>query len=126
MAVLKRIVSGGQTGADRAALDVAMKLGIDYGGWVPKGRNDESGTIPELYKNLIEASSSEPEVRTRLNVRDSDGTVIIYFRKLEGGSRLTAEIAIELGKPLLKLDLSEVSEADAAQTLRDWIKKDGI
>src|SRR5262245_28634364 len=69
---LRRIVSGGQTGDDRAALDVALEQGIEIGGWVPKGRVAEDGTIPERYVALQEATSADPAVRTRLNVRDSD------------------------------------------------------
>jgi hypothetical protein len=75
--MIKKIVSGGQTGADRGALDAALECGIETGGWVPKGRLAEDGVIPEKYMGLKEAPSKEPAVRTTLNVRDSDATLIV-------------------------------------------------
>jgi predicted Rossmann-fold nucleotide-binding protein len=73
--MIGRIVSGGQTGADRAGLDVAIELGISHGGWVPQGRLAEDGEVPALY-NLRETRTRNCLERTKLNVRDSDGTVI--------------------------------------------------
>ena len=116
-----QIVSGGQTGADRAALDVALELGLESGGWVPLGRQAEDGTIPDGYPNLREADSPVPAVRTELNVRDSDATVIISHGALVGGSALTRSLALDLGKPLLHLNLDSVSERDASVTLREWL-----
>ena len=118
-----QIVSGGQTGADRAALDVALELGIESGGWVPLGRLAEDGTIPDSYPNLREADSPLPTVRTELNVRDSDATVIVSHGALVGGTALTRSLAIGLGKPLLHLDLDCVSEEDASVALREWLAR---
>ena len=98
-----KIVSGGQTGADRAALDFAIEQKIRHGGWCPKGRVAEDGRIPKRYR-LKETKSAYPAVRTRWNVRDSNGTVIFSLRKrLTGGTRLTAEFARKYNKPVLKI-----------------------
>jgi hypothetical protein len=98
-----RIVSGGQTGAGRAALDWALANRITHHGWCPKGRKAEDGVIPRRYR-LKETRSAASTVRTRWNVRDSDGTVIFSLaRTLSGGSRLTAEFAKKFEKPLLHL-----------------------
>jgi hypothetical protein len=115
------IVSGGQTGVDRAAWDVALELGLPIGGWVPKGRSAEDGVIPETYASMREADSADPAVRTKLNVRDSDATLIISCGPLSGGSRLTFEEATRLGRPRLHLDLSSKSDADAGEQVRAWL-----
>lgn len=97
------IISGGQSGADRAALDFAIEHKIRHGGWCPKGRLAEDGRIAKRYR-LKETKSSYPAVRTRWNVRDSDGTVIFSLRsRLAGGTRLTQELAWKYKKPLLKI-----------------------
>jgi hypothetical protein len=94
-----KIVSGGQTGADRAALDFAIKQGIPHGGWCPKGRIAEDGPIDAKYQ-LKETPSSNYEQRTEWNVRDSDGTVIFSIgKKLSGGSLLTSNFAQMHEKP---------------------------
>ena len=116
-----RIVSGGQTGADRAALDTALELGIECGGWVPLGRAAEDGTIPDRYPNLREADSAVPAVRTGLNVRDSDATVVFSHGAPAGGTALTARLASEQGRALLVLDLDAISELNASARLRDWL-----
>mgnify|MGYP003793290687 CR=1 FL=1 len=90
--MIKKIVSGGQTGVDRAALDVAMQLGIPVGGWCPRGRRAEDGRIPDSYP-LREASSVNYAKRTELNVRDSDGTLILSGGPLTGGTALTESLA---------------------------------
>ena len=118
-----RIVSGGQTGADRAALDIALELGLESGGWVPLGRQAEDGTIPDCYPNLREAESERPAVRTELNIRDSDATVIISHGSLAGGTALTEALARRLEKPLLHLDLDRISEQAASAVLRDWLSR---
>ncbi len=89
---ISRIVSGGQTGADRGGLDAAIELGIPHGGWCPKGRKSEDGTIPLIYQ-LVETSSSDYKVRTEKNVADSDATVIFTYGKPTGGSKPTANFA---------------------------------
>ena len=91
--MLEKIVSGGQTGADRAALDFARANGLGIGGWVPRGRLAEDGLIPEDYLGLLEADSTDPAVRTALNVRDSDATLILSHGPLTGGSLLTLQEA---------------------------------
>jgi hypothetical protein len=118
--VIRRIVSGGQSGADRAALDVAAELGLERGGWVPKGRLAEDGVIPALYENLVEASSDDPCVRTRLNARDSDATLLLTRGEPTGGSAFTAEVAQRLRRPLLHLDLAEMSVDEAVERTLAW------
>jgi serine/threonine protein phosphatase PrpC len=120
------VISGGQTGADRAALDAALALGIPHGGWVPKGRRDENGTIPAVYVGLVDADSDDPAVRTRLNVRDSDGTVVLSHGPLTGGSALTAEVARELGRPWLHLDLRTGGVQAAVSTLVAWLAANSV
>lgn len=118
-----RIVSGGQTGADRAALDWAIRAGIDHGGWCPKGRLAVDGVIPARYR-LTETDSADYAVRTRLNVRDSDATLILNLGALDGGTALTAEHAQALGRPCLTLQLDAdptASPARAAAAIDDWI-----
>ena len=97
---LRKIISGGQTGVDRAALDAALAYGIDVGGWCPQGRRAEDGTIPDEYP-LRETPSDDYEQRTAWNVRDSDGTLIIAPMPLSGGTALTKTEAEEQGKPVL-------------------------
>jgi hypothetical protein len=120
--MLKMIVSGGQTGADRAAWDAALELGLAIGGWVPKGWIAEDGRIPERYTGTCEADSPDPAVRTSLNVRDSDATVIVSRGPLTGGSLRTQREAQRLGRPVLHLDLSALAFDDAAAQLRDWLR----
>ncbi len=102
---ISRIVSGGQTGVDRAALDVALERGIPCGGWCPRGRLAEDGPIDRRYP-LSETPQARPAQRTRWNVRDSDGTLIIVRGQLRGGTALTRRAAAELDKPCLLIDPS--------------------
>ena len=108
-----KIISGGQTGVDRAALDVALKQRISCGGWCPAGRLDESGKIPERYP-LKELKRGGPEERTSRNVQDSDGTVVIYFHELEGGTAYTVGCCIEDRQPYRLIDAAKYSPEDAA------------
>ncbi len=101
-----KIVSGGQTGADRAGLDMAIKLHIPHGGWCPKGRKAVDGKIPTRY-NLDEMASVSYLARTKQNVVDSDGTVVFYFDKAQGGTKRTIDFCVELKKDYLKINLSE-------------------
>jgi hypothetical protein len=95
------IISGGQTGADRAALDWAIRHGIAYDGWCPKGRKTEDGPLPETYR-LRETPSSAYLQRTEWNVRDSDATLIFTMTdRLDGGSKRTVEFAEKLNRPWL-------------------------
>lgn len=119
--MLKTIVSGGQTGADRAAWDVALELGLEIGGWVPKGRLAEDGSISEGYTGLREAGLADPAVRTVLNVRDSDATLVVSNGPLSGGSLLTFQEAVRCCRPVLHLDLSVFRPAEAVAQLQQWL-----
>jgi hypothetical protein len=117
-----KIVSGGQTGADRGALDAATQLGLAHGGWCPRGRKAEDGVIPERYE-LCEHASTSYAARTDANVRDADATLLVTRGDPTGGSALTAARAAARAKPLLHLDLDATALADAADALRRWISE---
>jgi hypothetical protein len=120
-----RIISGGQTGADRAALDWAIAHDISHGGWCPKDRWAEDGAISRQYQ-LQETPVSDPAQRTEWNVRDSDGTVIFSMsEKLSGGSLRTWEFARRLGKPCLHLCQSK-PQRDCARELRAFVRHHAI
>jgi hypothetical protein len=117
--IVTRIVSGGQTGVDRAALDAALALRIPHGGWCPRGRLAEDGPIDARYQ-LRETREPEYAVRTERNVIDSDGTLILYRERLQGGTLLTNRLAKEHGRPLLRVRLDQPLDFDAAlEWLRD-------
>jgi hypothetical protein len=118
----RRIVSGGQTGVDRAALDVARALGIECGGWCPRGRRAEDGPISPDYP-LVETESQHYEERTDRNVLDSDGTLILTQGELAGGTALTRDLALRHGRPVLVVDLIE---NPPVRTARDWIESNRI
>lgn len=101
---IERVVSGGQTGVDRAALDAAAELSLPAGGWCPAGRLAEDGTIPVHYP-LVETPTDVYEERTRWNVRDSDGTLVLTVGRPSGGTAHTIECARELARPYFVLDL---------------------
>lgn len=103
---VQKIVSGGQTGVDRAALDVAKELGFERGGWCPKGRLAEDGRIPDDYP-LHETETADYAERTELNVRDSDGTLVLTVGPPIGGTAYTMECAQRLQKPCCVIDLSQ-------------------
>ncbi len=125
VSVLEKIVSGGQTGVDRAALDVALAAGFPCGGWAPKGRMAEDGEIPERYP-LDECSIAGNAERTRLNVRDSDVTLILTrgepLEDMGGGTRLTVEWADKLSKPTLVVDLGGPADPGG---IADWLQGEG-
>jgi hypothetical protein len=112
--MLKKIISGGQTGADRAALDFAIKIKIPHGGFIPKGRLAEDGPLPSKY-NLKEMRTKSYPRRTEKNVVDSDGTLIVLRGRLTGGSQYTMDMALLHEKPWLHNDLTETSILEAAQ-----------
>jgi hypothetical protein len=110
------IVSGGQTGVDRAALEVAIALGIDHGGWCPAGRLAEDGTVPSRYQ-MRETRSPEYPVRTEQNVVDSDATLILYEGRLRGGTLLTRRICRRLDKPHLVVPI----DRQGPEEVRRWL-----
>jgi len=120
-----KIISGGQTGADRAALDVALKLKIPAGGWCPADRQAEDGTIADRYP-LTPLANAGYRQRTRRNVVDSDGTVILSFGKLSGGSVATARDAKQLLKPCLVIDAEQMTTTEAAILLAVFILRHRI
>jgi hypothetical protein len=122
---ITKIISGGQTGADRAALDFAIGHGIPHGGCVPKGRRTEEGTLPEKYKLQEMPTVSYPE-RTAQNVLDADGTLIISHGLLSGGSALTRRLAARHGKPCLHIDLKKTLPDEAALRVLEWIRDNAI
>ena len=117
-----KIVSGGQTGVDRAALDIALELGLPHGGWCPRGRKAEDGPIPECYQ-LVEMRSASYAVRTEQNVVDSDGTLILYRATLQGGTALTRDLARRHGRPLFLVDLDRLA---LPGVVRGWIEAEVI
>ena len=119
---LRRIVSGGQTGVDRAALDAARAAGIPIGGWCPHGRRAEDGSIPDRYP-LRETPSADPAQRTEWNIRDSDGTLILHRGLLAGGTALTAALARRYGRSLLALDLDAAPDP---AVIAAWLAGQGI
>ena len=125
MGLLTKIVSGGQTGADRGALDFAIKFNISHGGWITKGRRTESGPLPGFY-NLKEMDTRDYPARTRQNIIDSDGTVIIARGPLTGGSALTYGFAQKTGKWVCRINLLEQDIFEVAFILHDFILEQSI
>lgn len=117
--LVRRIVSGGQTGVDRGALDAAIELGIEHGGWCPLGRRAEDGVIPAQYR-LRETDSTHYAARTERNVLESDATLIVARGKLSGGTRLTRELARRHGRPCLVIRPRDGLLLDSA---RDWLEE---
>jgi len=123
--LLKKIISGGQTGADRAALDVAIELGIAHGGAIPKGRRAEDGVLDKKYL-LVEMETISYPKRTEKNVMDADGTVIFSHGSLRGGSMLTANLAVKYKKPLLCLDVTKQSLDKAKTAVSRFLEREKI
>lgn len=117
--MIRKVISGGQTGVDRAGLDAAINAGIPIGGYCPKGRLAEDGTVPDKYP-MIEMDSSESYYRTEKNVIESDGTLIINKGELTEGTRLTYDFTVKYGKPslIVQLDTTEIIKPE--QVIR-WI-----
>ena len=122
---LSKIISGGQTGVDRGALDAALALSFPCGGWCPKGRRAEDGTIPLRYP-VAELPGRAYRPRTKRNVQDSDGTLIIYFGDMTGGTRETLRLCERLGKPVLSIDAVVTPEAAGVKTAVDFITDNSI
>jgi hypothetical protein len=120
-----KIISGGQTGVDRAALDVALRHGIQCGGWCPTGRIDELGKIPDHYP-VQELQSGGFTERTLQNVKDSDGTVVIYPDELRGGTEQTVRFSVDLKRPHQLIDASKLSAEDAAELIAEFVRENKI
>jgi len=118
--MVKKIISGGQTGVDRAALDFAIKFDIPHGGWIIKGRIAEDGVLDDRYKVQEIHESSYPR-RTLKNILESDGTLIISHGPLTGGSDYTEKMAISRNRPCIHIDLNRMSSFQAAENIRTWI-----
>jgi Circularly permutated YpsA SLOG family len=123
---IRKIISGGQAGVDQAALRAALAWGVPTGGWVPAGRASESGKIPSDLPGLVETDSEQVEERTRLNVRDSDGTLILSHGVLAGGSSFTWTVAQELNKPVIHIDLNAMTFADAISVGKRWVNAHNV
>ena len=118
----ERIVSGGQTGADRGALDFAIKHGYLHGGWAPHGREAEDGLVPLKYQ-LTELADGGYRQRTRRNVEESDGTLIVNLGELDGGTLATEVFARQKGQPHLIVQLDAGVTADAAANVLAWLRE---
>jgi len=118
--MIRKVISGGQTGVDRAGLDAALNAGIPIGGYCPRGRLAEDGTIPEIYP-MIELESPESYYRTEQNVINSDGTLILNKGVLSAGTKLTHDFTVKYGKPSLVVQLDADQIIEPAHVVR-WIK----
>jgi hypothetical protein len=120
--MIRKLVSGGQTGVDRAALDAALDADIEVGGWCPRGRRAEDGAVPDRYP-LDQTPAPEYAQRTAWNVRDSDGTLVITDDAPAGGTARTIEEARERGRPLLHV---RTSAPDAVPRIEQWVEERGV
>ena len=118
--MIEKIVSGGQTGADRAALDVAIKLGVPHGGWIPKGRKTEDGKLSKKYGLKETPSISYPQ-RAEMNVIDSEGTLIVSHGRLRGEAALTQKLAKKHNRPCFHINLKKTFAHKASEIVRFWI-----
>jgi Circularly permutated YpsA SLOG family len=124
--MLNKIVSGGQTGVDRAALDAALAANVPCGGWAPGDRMAEDGIIPDRYPLMVLPNGSNRQ-RTRLNVVDSDGTAILYNESLNGGTRLTRNLCALLKRPYILINARETPDPTvAAERIVKFIEYDAI
>ncbi|MGK7295575.1 MAG: putative molybdenum carrier protein [Candidatus Wenzhouxiangella sp. M2_3B_020] len=118
--MLDKIVSGGQTGVDRGALDAALAVDFDCGGWCPVGRKAEDGRIPPRYP-VTELERGGYRARTIRNLVDSDGTLILYRRELDGGTRLTRDECERREQPWITVDAEYHSPAQAASVAMAFV-----
>ena len=124
--MITKLISGGQTGADIAALDVALRHGFSHGGWCPKGRRSLDGPLPLRYQ-LTETPSAEYLQRTEWNVRDTDGTVVFTFAAVAtGGSLKTIKFTKKHGKPCLHISRSGGNYVDPALLLQRFVEDNNV
>jgi hypothetical protein len=123
--MIQMIISGGQTGADRAALDAAIQWQIPHGGWIHQGRLTESGLLSDKYQ-LKEMATDSYHVCEAQNIIDSNGTLIISNGPISGGSKNTLKMALNHNRPCLHIDLDENDAFDAAKLVNQWITKYNI
>ena len=123
--MLKKIISGGQVGADQAALDAAIKCRFPHGGWIQKGKKTQTGVLPEKYQ-LTEMSVSGYKEKIEQNVIESDGTVIISHGDLSGGADYSRKMAIKHHRPCLHIDLSQIPAAVSSAEINAWIIENAV
>ena len=119
--IISKIVSGGQTGADRGGWEAALHCSIPIGGWIPKGRKAEDGRIPDKYVNLEETKSADYLVRTEANIVDSDATLVFCYGGPTGGSKRTVELARKHRRPCLAVDLDKPRK-EAVEAIEAWLR----
>ncbi len=119
------VISGGQTGVDRGALDAALDVGVLCGGWCPAGRSAEDGTIPRRYP-VTELDDAGYEERTQKNVEDSDGTLVISFGRASGGTARTIEFCQQRGRPYLIVDAGVAPLEEAVRQVVRFVREEGI
>jgi hypothetical protein len=122
---IAKIISGGQTGADRGGLNAAIEAGVPHGGWCPRGRKAEDCVIPAEY-HLVEHDSADYVARTEANVIDSHSTVVFTFGKPMGGSKKTVAFAEKHQRPCLCLDLATMTNEGAARAVLEWLSSGGL
>jgi hypothetical protein len=118
-----KIISGGQTGADQAGLDAAIALGLDYGGYVPKGRKTERGPLSSKYSRMIELDSDSYPHRTLKNVLAADATLLFSVGKISGGTASTLRMAQQNHKPYLHTDIGSVPEEKVIREIQSWLAR---
>jgi hypothetical protein len=122
---LEKIISGGQTGVDRGALDAALAIGFPCGGWCPADRRVEDGVIPERYPMSL-LTERGYRLRTLKNVQTSDGTAILFNQSLSGGTKLTRDMCIREKKPFIVLDAMQISVDRAVKAIVRFIDENEI
>jgi hypothetical protein len=123
--LVRKIISGGQTGVDRGALLAAIELGIKHGGYCPRGRLAEDGAIEARFQ-LVETETATYHVRTEKNVAESCGTLIVHRGPLVGGTALTEKFALRHQRPCLKIDLNQPEPPVRVEIIRAWLRKHRI
>lgn len=123
--LVRKIISGGQTGVDRGALLAAIELGIEHGGYCPRGRLAEDGPIDARFQ-LAETESTAYHIRTEKNVLESSGTLIVFRGLLVGGTALTEKFALRHQRPCLNIDLNQPQPPVRVEVIRGWLRKHRI